>query len=215
MGKWWSVNSVLFCVLTFLVLFISACKHKAKQDNLAADDIWWEHYSQHWRALFYLQSDSNGMLWPGCGQAQLCPKVLTVADELIHVNFSTLHTSSSAQLRNGWILQLPSCKVWQIPDKNATTAASAVLRLFFTFWWSKSVNFLITRLYSLAWKYQLEMNSNSDFAAVSLTCCNMFPGPEPECLRPWLHAVSQSIKDLVPPHSEFRIVLGHDGHDAL
>lgn len=38
------------------------------------------------------------MLWPGCGQAQLCPKVLTSVDELIHVNLCNLHTGSSAQL---------------------------------------------------------------------------------------------------------------------
>lgn len=117
---WWGndgVSTAYFSAyLHFWCFFIAACKHKAKQDNLAADEIWWEHFSQHWQALFYLQSDSNGMLWPGCGQAQLCPKVLTVADELIHVNLSALHTSSSAQLWNGWILQLPSCKVWKIPD---------------------------------------------------------------------------------------------------
>lgn len=51
--------------------------------------------------IVLLQSGSNGMLWPGCGQAQLCPKVLTVADELIHVNPCNLHSGSSAQLWNG------------------------------------------------------------------------------------------------------------------
>lgn len=114
-GLLFSEKSTMFSVcVKFVALFFHVHKHTGKRRIWQNND---DKNCKHWQALFYLQSDSNGMLWPGWGQAQLCPKVLTEADELINVNHCDLHPGSSAQLWNGWKLRLPNCKVWKLHEK--------------------------------------------------------------------------------------------------
>lgn len=88
--------------MTFVVPFFPVPVNQTKLTLAAATQTFDENIllstDEH---CFNLQSGSNGMLWPGCGQAQLCPKVLTAADEPIPVNLCNLHAGSSAQLWNG------------------------------------------------------------------------------------------------------------------
>lgn len=120
------------------------------------------------------------MLWPGCGQAQLCPKVLTAVDELIHVNL--MHPShrlicSAVEWLNTqreWRLTWrPSCKVRKPYVRKKFE--SSQLRCFACY-------FLFLRLQvgdvessgftawpeSANWKWTC-LRSNSDCAAMFLT----------------------------------------------
>lgn len=99
----WNFQCIKICSTTKPLHYMGVFFFFSRERTLSSRTHSRGQVLRHWQKLFHLQSDSNGMFWPGCGQTKLCPKVLTVADELINVNLCNLHTGSSAQLLNGLI----------------------------------------------------------------------------------------------------------------